>query len=74
MRAMRSAATGNRGELELRHALQFAFVVSICFGVQPWDLHEDALAALRRDDRFAHAVSVHAFSNYLDRLVREGRT
>ena len=27
--------------------------------------------ALRRDDRFAHAIGVHALSNYLDRLIEQ---
>ena len=64
-------AAGYSSELELRHALQFALRGFDLLGVQPWNLHQDALAALGRDHRFAHAIGVHALSDHLDRLVEK---
>ena len=55
------AAAGNRGQLELGHALQFGLGRFDLLGVQSGDLHQDAFAPLWRDYRFAHPIGVTRF-------------
>ena len=61
------------GELELGDALELRLGFGCLFGVEPGDLDEDAVLALRGDDGFADAVLVHALADDLDGLVEEIR-
>ena len=73
LREDRVALRMNKGELQLGHALELFLGLRELLRVEPGNLHEDAVAALRGDDRFAHAELVHAFADDLDRLIQGGR-
>lgn len=62
----------NEGELEFRHALELLAGLGEFLGVEPGDLHEDAVAALGGNDWFAHPELVDPFADDLDGLI-EGR-
>ena len=63
----------DEGEFEFGHALELFLGRSQLLRVEAGDLHEDAVATLRRDDRLAHAELVDALADDFDGLVERGR-
>ena len=59
------------GEFEFRHTLELGFRLIELVGVEAGDLDQDAILALRSDDRFADAVLVHALADDFHCLIEQ---
>ena len=68
-----AASIVHDGKLQFRHALELGFCLLGLFVVQTSDLNKDAILALRRNDRLADSVLIHALADDLHGLVEKVR-